>query len=175
MAVLALAAALAHVLALDLVDAAAERLAVRHLRLSDVGLHLELALHAVHDDLEVKLAHAADDGLVRLLVRAHPEGRILFRKALQGRAHALLILLGLGLDGDVDHRLGEGHRLEHDRVVRVGTACRPVRRVLEAHGRGDVAGANLVDRLAVVRVHQQDAADALVALLGGVVDIGARL
>jgi hypothetical protein len=42
-------------------------LAVRHLGRADVALHVELALHAVHDDLEVQLAHALDDGLPSLL------------------------------------------------------------------------------------------------------------
>ena len=34
--------------------------------------------------------------------------------------------LGLGFDGDTDHRLGEVHLLEHDRVVRSASACPPV-------------------------------------------------
>src|SRR6185312_12206439 len=67
--VLAAAAGLAHELALGL-HGAANRLAIGHLRLADVGLDLELALHAVDDDLEVQLAHAGDDRLTRLLVRA---------------------------------------------------------------------------------------------------------
>ena len=48
----------AHELAF-LLDACANRLAVRDLRLADVRLDLELALHALDDDLEVQLAHAA--------------------------------------------------------------------------------------------------------------------
>ena len=46
---------------------------------------------------------------------------------------------------------------------------------LQAHGRGDVAGEHLGDVLAVVGVHLQDAADALLLVLAGVVDVGARL
>jgi hypothetical protein len=46
----------------------ADRLAVGHLRLADVGLDLELATHAVDEDVEVQLAHAGDDGLAGLLV-----------------------------------------------------------------------------------------------------------
>ena len=52
-------------------DARANGFAVRDLRLADVGFHLELAPHAVDDDLEVQLAHAADDGLRGFLVRRH--------------------------------------------------------------------------------------------------------
>ena len=33
----------------------------------------------------------------------------------------LLVALGLGLDGDLDHRIGERHRLQHDLVVRVAS------------------------------------------------------
>jgi hypothetical protein len=81
-AVLAAAAGLAHELALGF-DRAADGLAVGHLRLADVGLHLELALHAVDDDFEVQLAHAGDDGLAGLLVGVHAERRIFLRQALQ--------------------------------------------------------------------------------------------
>src|SRR5690606_2613845 len=47
----------------DLLRLATDRLAVRDLRLADVGLDLELPLHAVDEDVEVELAHTADDGL----------------------------------------------------------------------------------------------------------------
>jgi hypothetical protein len=47
-------------------DGLLDRLAVGHLRLADVGLDLELALHAVDEDVEVQLAHALDDRLAGL-------------------------------------------------------------------------------------------------------------
>ena len=47
--------------------------------------------------------------------------------------------------------------------------------LLEADGRGDVARVDLLDLLAVVGVHLQDAADALLAVLRGVVHVRARL
>ena len=34
-----------------------------HLRFADVAFDFELAFHAINDDLEVQLAHAAEDGL----------------------------------------------------------------------------------------------------------------
>jgi len=76
-AVLAAAAGLAHELALDLLDGTAEGLAVGDLRAADVRVDRELAHQAVDDDLEVKLAHARDQGLAGLVVGAHAEGRIL--------------------------------------------------------------------------------------------------
>ena len=69
MAVLAAAAGLAHELAF-LLDGVADGFAIGDLRLADVGLDLELALHAVDDDLEVQLAHARDDRLAGFLVGA---------------------------------------------------------------------------------------------------------
>ena len=43
--------------------------------------------------------------------------------------------------------------------------------VLQAHGRGDVAGADFLDLVALVGVHLQDAADALLLRLDRVVDL----
>ena len=48
-------------------------------------------------------------------------------------------------------------------------------RLLEAEAGDDVAGVRDVDVLALVRVHAQDAADALLAVLGRVVDLRALL
>src|SRR5690606_5425856 len=62
-AVLAGATSLLLVGVLDLLDLAADGLAVGHLGLADVGLDLELFAHAVDEHLEVQLAHAGDDGL----------------------------------------------------------------------------------------------------------------
>ena len=69
---LAGAAGLTHEAALDLLGGAAHGLAVGDLRAADVRLDAELALHAVHEDLEVKLAHARDLGLAGLLVACAP-------------------------------------------------------------------------------------------------------
>ena len=77
--------------------------------------------------------------------------------------------LRLGLDGDGDHRLGERHRLEHDRLV--GVAERVARRgELQPDGRHDVAGGDRLDLLLLVRVHAEEAADALLLELRRVVD-----
>ena len=82
-AVLALAARLADELAFDLLDALPDRLAIGHLRAADVRVDLELAHHAVDDDLEVQLAHAGDDRLPRLGVGVHAERRIFLGQLLQ--------------------------------------------------------------------------------------------
>ena len=78
----------------------------------------------------------------------------------------VLVALGLRLDRDRDHRLGEVHRLELDRrgLDRERLAGR---RVLQADQGGDLAGLDLLALLAVVRVHLEDAADPLIATGGG--------
>ncbi|KEP72709.1 hypothetical protein HR12_41035, partial [Microbacterium sp. SUBG005] len=65
-------------------DRLADGLAVRHLGLSDVGLDLELALHAVDEDVEVELAHALDDRLTGLGVLLDAERRVFFGELLDG-------------------------------------------------------------------------------------------
>ena len=121
-----------------------DRLAVGHLRLADGGVDLELAEHAVDQHLEVQLAHAGDDGLAGLLVGADLEGRVLLGERVEGLGHLVLVDLGLGLDGDVDDRLGELERLEHDRVRRVAERVAGLG-VLEADAGDDVAGVDGVD------------------------------
>ena len=68
-AVLALAAGLPNVAPFGL-DRNGDRLLVGDLRPADVGVDPELPHQAVDDDFEVKLAHALDDRLAGLLVRA---------------------------------------------------------------------------------------------------------
>ncbi len=123
-AVLALAARLADEPALAR-DVLADRLAVRDLGLADVRADVELAHHAVDDDLEVELAHPGDDRLVRLLVRVDAERRVFLHELRERHAHLFLVGLRLRLDRERDDGLGELHRLEDDDVVRARRSCRP--------------------------------------------------
>ena len=65
----------------------------------------------------MQLAHAGDDRLAGLVVGADLEGRVLLGQRAERLAELVLVGLGLGLDGHRDHRLGELHALEHDRVA----------------------------------------------------------
>src|SRR5436190_3377538 len=159
-AVLAAAAGLADEPALDLLHGLADRLAIGDLRATDVRVDVELALEAVDDDLEVQLAHAGDQRLAGLLVAADAERRILLGEPLQPGAQLVLVGLGLRLDGDRDHGIRERHRLEPDRR-RVGGEGVAGGRVLEADAGCDLARADRVALLAMVRVHLQDAPDPL--------------
>ena len=71
--------------------------ACRHLRRPDVALDLELALHAVDQDFEVKFAHALDDGLARFVIGRDAERGIFGGQAVEGNAHLFLVGLGLSL------------------------------------------------------------------------------
>src|SRR5581483_9522706 len=146
-----------------------ERLLVRDLRLADRRLDVELALQAVDDDVEVQLAHAGDDDLAGLQVGLHVERRILRAQLLQPDDELLLIRFGLRFDRERDDRRGEVHRLEHDRVLLVAQRIAG-RHALQTNGRRDITRVDLFDLFALVRVHLEQAADALGALLGRVVD-----
>ena len=89
-------------------------------------------------------------------------------------AELLLVALRLRLDRERDDRRRELDRLEHDRVVRVADGVARGH-VLEAHRGGDVARPDLLDLLALVRVHLEEAADALALAPGGVEHGVARL
>ena len=163
-AVLTTTAGLADVAHLDLFDRLGDRLAVRDLRLADVGFDLELAQHAVDEHFEVQLAHAADDRLAGLFVGVDLERGVFLGQRLQRLAHLVLVGLGLGLDRDVDDRLREVERLEDDRLLLVAQRVTGGR-LLHADDRDDVARVRRVAILAVVGVHLKDATDALLAIL----------
>src|SRR5690554_3379502 len=150
-----------------LVDGAADRFAVGDLGLAHVGFHVELALHAVNQDVEVEFTHTLDDRLAGVLVLLGAEGRVFFCQLLDGSTELLLVSLGLRLDGNLDNRLREGHRLQHHLRVRV-TQGVSGRCVLETDDRIDVTGLNVRDRVLLVGVHLEDLADALFLLLGRV-------
>src|SRR5712692_8605409 len=171
-AVLAAAARLADELALDVLDAFANRLAVGDLRAAHVGVDLEFPPHALDDDLEVQLAHAADYRLGRLGIGVNAERWIFLGQLRQRDAQLVLIGLGLRLDGDRDDGVWEAHRLENDRMGLLAQRVTGARVLQPDRGR-DVAGAHLLDLLALIGVHLQQPPDPFPAVLGAVVDVGA--
>mmetsp|Transcript_16906 Transcript_16906/g.45368 ORF Transcript_16906/g.45368 Transcript_16906/m.45368 type:complete len:533 (+) Transcript_16906:948-2546(+) len=115
----------------------------------------------------MELAHALDNGLIRLLVARKPEAGVLLGQFHEGHAHLLVIRLRLGLHRDLNDRFRELHALEHrrGRGVAQGLAGDGI---LEADDGDDIARAGLVDLLALVRVHEKHAADPLLLALHGV-------
>ena len=94
------------------------------------------------------------------MIRVDVEGRIFLRQLGQRHAHLLLVGLGLRLDRNLDDRLREVDRLEHDRVLVVADRVAGDE-VLEADRGADIARENLGDLFALVGVHLQQTADAL--------------
>ena len=157
-AVLTLTAGLTHELAFSFVHRLADGFAVGHLRLADVGFHAEFALHAVDDDFQVQLAHTTNDGLAGFFVGVDAEGRIFSSQARQGDAHLFLVSLGLRLHSLTNHRLREHHAFERDDGAGIAQGFTGGH-VLQTDAGSDVAGADFVHFLAVVRVHLHDTAD----------------
>ena len=81
----------------------------------------------------------------------------------------LFVGLGLGLDRDLNDRGRESHRFELDRMLRIGQGVAGGG-VLETDSGNDVAREHGVDVLAMVGVHPQEAAEALLLAGGGVED-----
>ena len=88
------------------------------------------------------------------------------RELGQRLAQPVLVGLGLGLDRDLDDRIGKFDRLEHDRMRRV--AQRIAGGGVAQPDRADVAGEDFGNLLALVGVHLDQPADALALLLGRV-------
>src|SRR5690606_11966239 len=133
---------------------------VRHLRLTDIGLDVELATHTVNQDVQVKLTHPGDDGLAGFFVGLHAERRVFLSQTAQRDAHLFLVSLGLGLHGNRDNRLREVHTLKNDRLVDVAQGVTRGH-ILHANQRSDITRAHFFDFLALVSVHLHHTADAL--------------
>mmetsp|Transcript_1321 Transcript_1321/g.2759 ORF Transcript_1321/g.2759 Transcript_1321/m.2759 type:complete len:327 (+) Transcript_1321:2346-3326(+) len=94
-------------------------LPVCDLRGTDVAFHLELSLHPVDNDFQVKLTHTLDNSLIRLLVTRESEGGIFLSELNERRGHLLLVSLGLGLHCNLNNWIWEVHTLEDNRVIRI--------------------------------------------------------
>jgi hypothetical protein len=99
----------------------------------------------------VQLAHAGDDGLVRLLIGVGPEGRILLGEAMEGLGEVDLRLGVDGLDGDGDDGVRDVDRGHRQPLVAVAEGVARV--AVDAEHRDDVAGVGLGDVLLLVGVH----------------------
>ena len=151
---------------------AANGFAVGDLRLADGGFHLELTQKTIHDDFQMQLAHAGDDGLTGLLIGEGLEGGVFFRQLDQRHGHLILTGLGLGLDGHLNDRIGEDHALQHHLILFIAQGIGGGG-VLQAHDAADVAGVNRFDFLTMVGVHHDQTAHALTLLLGRVEHVAA--
>ena len=91
-----------------------DRLAIGDLGRARLDLAAVLALHPLDIDVEVKLPHTRNHGLVALWVHSGAEGGIFAHEAAERLAHVVDSFVVDGLDGDRDHRFGNVHRRHRD-------------------------------------------------------------
>ena len=84
-----------------------DRFAVCNLRFTDVRFDAELALHAIDDDLKVKLAHSGDDRLARFVIGRNLERRIFLSKTIERDAHFVLVGTRFRFDRNTHDRIRE--------------------------------------------------------------------
>jgi hypothetical protein len=130
----------------------ANRFAISHLGLADIRAHAELALHPLHVDFQVQLAHTGQNGLARVGIGGNFERRIFLRQLGDGHAQLFLIGLGLGLDGELDHRCREIDRLEDDRGFLIANRVAGRNR-LQTHRSRDIAREDFLNFFALIGVH----------------------
>ena len=92
----------------------------------------------------------------------------------ESQTKLFLVGLRLRLDGDLDDGLGELHLLEDHGLDRIAERVAGAD-VLEAGESDDVARIGFLDVLAVVRMHEKHAADALFLVAGRVEERGTGL
>ena len=115
----------------------------------------------------MQLTHARDHGLAGLFVRANPERGVFFRERCECLGQLVLVALAPGLNGNVHNWLRERQLLKDNRVRRV-TQGIPCAGVLETNAGDDIACTRVVTVFAIVGVHLQDAANALLVARSGI-------
>ena len=147
-------------------------LTVGNLRGAGLNLNAILTLDALEVDFEVKLAHAADDGLARLFVARDAEGGVLLREAVERLREVVETLLFDRLDRQRDDHVGDEHRGHGQVGITIGEGI--ARRTLDAEQRDDIARLRLIDFMHFARVHSHQTAN-LRLLLGRLVVDGVAL
>lgn len=160
---------LVHTLCVHLVS---ERFSVSDLRRADVGFHLEFSQKSVHDDVEVKFAHARDDRLSRFLIGIRLERGIFFGELDERHGHLFLTRFGLRLQRELNDGLGEDHFFENDGMFFVAERVAR-RRVFKSDDGADVARVDLGNILSLIGVHLHEAPYSLLLFLRGVIHVGA--
>ena len=167
MAVLTFTTRLTHKFAVYIGNRFAYGFAVRNLGLAHIGFHIELALHAVHDDFQVQLAHTGDDGLTRFFFGANTERRIFSGQTRQRQAHFFLVSLRFRLYGLGNHGLRKYHFFQHDRRSNVAQGFARGH-IFQAHASGDIARTALFNFFALIGTHLHNTANAFFFAFGGV-------
>ena len=147
-----------------LLDGFTNSLAIGHLRPAELRVDSELAQHAVDDDLEMQLAHAAD---IVWPDSASTSTRNVGSSRTSVASASLKRRWSAAVFGSTPAAItGSGKSIISSVIGLFGIREAVARRhVLEVHRRRDVAGADLVDLGTLVGVHLNEAASlGLVAL-----------
>ncbi len=146
--------------------------AICDLRTAHIGLHVVLAQHAVHNNLQVQLAHAGDQCLAGIRFGGNTESRIFLRQSLHGHGQLVLIGLGFWLDGHGNNRRWKLDGLQDHLLVFVAQRVASVD-AFQSHARANVAGINLFNLFPLVGMHLQQAADPFSSALAGINHVAA--
>mmetsp|Transcript_15354 Transcript_15354/g.20245 ORF Transcript_15354/g.20245 Transcript_15354/m.20245 type:complete len:294 (-) Transcript_15354:21-902(-) len=146
-------------------------LTVRHLGCTNIGLNVELTLHAVNNNFQVKLSHTFNDGLTSFFVTTETEGWILGSKTDKGLRHFLLIGLGLGFDGNLNDGFREFHLLKDDSIV-LATESFSGGSILKTNQSNDISSDSRLNFGTVVGMHLKHTSNTFILFLDRVVDSG---
>ena len=149
---------------------ASQSLPVGNSRPAHLGLDAELPPHPVHKYFQMQFSHARHNGLTRFLVEAHHERRVFVGELAEGvglrRSWSARVIGSMATDTTGLGNLG-GSRTTWSTIGADGVPCEGV---FQTDGGADIARRNVLQFLAVVGVHQEQAPHALPPLAGDVLD-----
>ncbi len=139
------------------------------MRLVQVDVDAEAVPEPVDRDLDVHLAQAGEQLVAGLRVAAEHERRVLLGEPAERGRDLLLVALGLRRDREAHHRLGEVQLRQLDLVLGIEQQVAG-RRLLQLRDRADVTGAELLGRVVILALQDQQRADALLRMRADVDD-----
>ena len=139
------------------------RFAVRHLRRTHVGLHVELAFHAVHDNIQVQFTHTANNGLAGFFIRADAESLVFFGQPRQSIGHFFFVGFRFRLHSNRDYRFREGDTFQHNRSLRRADSL-PHAGVLNSHRSGNFPGGKFFYFFTLIGHHTHHTAKAFCSI-----------
>ena len=146
-----------------------DRLAIRNARELERDLDAEAPSQLGDGDLDVQLALAREQRLLRLRIAAVVDGGILLPEPVQRRADLLFVAARLRFDGVGEHGLGEHQLREGEGRLLVGERVAALR-LLELGHRTQVAGFDLWNRRVRLALQGEQVSEPLLRVAGDVVD-----
>ena len=122
----------------------------------------------------MELTHSGDDGLARFRICVSLECRVFLSQLGKRDTHLFLTDLGLRFDSDLNDRIREFHRFEHNWML-VIAECVARGRKLETYRRSDISRIDCFELASVIGVHLQDTSESLLTVFRRVVYVRARI